>query len=134
MGEKGEKKAIQEDQLEILTNFNPVSAQDFTKFAAAIIARTKKYEESPVYPVFVRELCKSLCSSDHLDSTQVADVGKTLNTIVNDKLKAEKAPKKGMKKTAAKKKAATTTKVVSGDIDEEDDVHPVGNDDYDDFM
>jgi len=134
--ENKQSKHISEDQLAILTKLEPANAADFIKLATAIGSRTKKYEENLHYPHFVKELCKSLCLSDKMNSSDVSEIVKALNVLVNDKLKAEKAPKKGMKKTAAKKKvAAATTATKSFDIeDEEEGGVEEGGGDYDDFM
>jgi len=131
------KNQLAEDQIEILVKLEPGTKEEFAKFSAAIVARVRKHEESLHYAPTIKELCKALCSSDKLDSSDISEIVKSLNVIVNDKLKAEKAPKKGMKKTAAKKKVAVPAKK---DIDEEDDIDedvtagPRGQDDYDDFM
>jgi len=133
------KKTISEDQTEILVQLEPKTVADFSKLAAAIAARTKKHEENPMYPNFVKELCKLLVATEHVSSSEVSDLAKALNIVVNDKLRVEKAPKKGMKKTAAKKKAATTTATAAaktqGDEEEEEGEYgAVGEGDYDDFM
>jgi len=130
------KDHLAEEQIEILTKLEPRTQEDFAKFSAALIARVKKLEESLHYPPTIKELCKTLCNSEKLDSSDVSEIVKSLNVIVNDKLKAEKAPKKGMKKTAAKKKV---TVVAKKDLDEEEDDDvtgggPRGADDFDDFM
>jgi len=134
------KKTLAEEQIEILTKFEPFNASDFGKLAAAIGTRTKKFEESLHYPQLVKDICKSLCLSDKMNSSDCSEIVKALNIIVNDKIKAEKAPKKGMKKTAAKKKVASTTAAKSFDLEDENEdgggasASAGGSGDYDDFM
>jgi len=130
--EKG-KKSLTEEQNDILIKLEPRTTADFNKLAAAIAARTKRSEENPHFPLFFRELCKLL--TENMASSDVADAVKSLNIIVNDKIKVEKAPKKGMKKTAAKKKAVATTKNIDDEEEYEDEAGSVvGGGDYDDFM
>jgi len=131
--EKG-KVAPTDDQNEILTKLDPNTVQDFNKLAGAIAARTKNFDESTHYPNFIKELCKQL--TENLTSSDVAEVVKTLNIIVNEKIKTEKAPKKGMKKTAAKKKAAVTaTRADTEEYDEfEETAEGAGGANYDDYL
>lgn len=87
-----EKKA-NETAVDILTQFAPREKADFIKLAGAVVGITKKHETGPHYVDYVKELCKLL--TENMDSSDITEITKSLNIVVNEKLKVEKAPKKG---------------------------------------
>jgi len=96
-----EKKSEDPAVLNILTHFEPREKADFSKLAVAVAGITKKHESNSQFVEYVKELCKLL--TENMDSVDISEITKALNVVVNERLKTEKAPKKGMKKTAAKK-------------------------------
>ncbi|XP_047317303.1 eukaryotic translation initiation factor 3 subunit J-like [Impatiens glandulifera] len=111
-----------------LDSFIPKSENDFLEYAELISHKLRPYEKSYHYIRLLKAVMR-LSMSD-LKAENSKEVASSVNTIANEKLKAEKEANAGKKKTGAKKKQLQVQKVDDETIVEGYDD---GYDDYD-FM
>jgi len=113
-----------------LMTMTPQSEAEFSKFAELFSARVVSFSANSHYLHLVKEITKHVSEAMSVDDTR--DVIKTLNGIVNDKIKHVKG---GKSKAPAKKPVAKLN--VKGGANEENFEDHIGDkyDDYaDDFM
>lgn len=83
-----------------IASFRPKTKEDFDEFSKRLAAIITSVSNMPHYAMFVTGLVKAI--SDPLGSEDVKKVTSGLNTLVNEKLKAEKGPGGKSRKTKAK--------------------------------
>jgi len=100
--------------------FNPTTKEEFEEFGKLICDKVIKYEKSPCYAGFLEILYRDLAVG--LESEEVKKLGSALNTLANEKVKAQKAK--------AKKKSKKANLVVGKGDDYDYDLGA----EYDDFI
>jgi translation initiation factor 3 subunit J len=110
----------------------PESKEDFNELAQYIHEKLSLYEKSPHYYLFIEGLSRNIVSS--IDVENLRKLSTVINTIANEKQKAEKGKQK-TKKGATKSKIKVTKggNVMSDMMVEGNDVD-YAEDDYDDFI
>lgn len=118
-----------EEEVLLIEAMNPKTKADFNAMAAAILAKVAKYEASPFYKDFVKDVSRDMCVA--LSADEVRKVGSTLEVLRSEKQKAMK----GKQKTTKGKKKAQLGGAGKGGRGGGDDVFGAyGREEYDDFM
>ncbi|OVA01874.1 Eukaryotic translation initiation factor 3 subunit J [Macleaya cordata] len=92
-----------------LDTFIPRTESDFLEYAELISHKLRPFEKSFHYIGLLKTVMRLSMTS--LKAAEVKEIGSSIMTIANEKLKAEKEANAGKKKTAAKKKQLHVDKV-----------------------
>lgn len=100
-----------------IDSFEPITGEDFTKFASLLTTKIENYKNSPWYTSFLENLFRDLVAG--VDMEGMKKITSSLSVMYNEKLKLTKAkPKK--KATKAKLNMGREADVFDGDVDGDD--------------
>jgi len=113
-----------------IDNFMPSNKEEFTELSNMIVQKLAKLEVRMEYASFLETLVRDCCAG--CEAEEIKKISNTLNLLVQEKQKLNKAKDKGKKKTAtAAKKTLASGKGMNND---QMDYYDDGYNEYEDFM
>jgi len=110
-----------------IDNFNPMNKEEFQELSNMIVQKLAKFEQRSEYSQFLETLVRDCCAGS--DADEIKKISNTLNLLVQEKQKMNKAIK-GKKKTPGTKKTLASGKGMNDDMNYGDDYY----NEFDDFM
>lgn len=104
--------------LSTLPLFNPTTKKQFQDLQDALAFLLAAHVKKPHYPLLAQQLVRSLIKE--MSSEQIRKVATTCTTLLNEKLREEKAADKPGRKSKAQKTKTTLVGVVGKDSDKID--------------
>lgn len=110
-----------------IDNFNPINKEEFQELSNMIVQKLSKFEQRSEYSLFLETLVRDCCAG--CDADEIKKISNTLNLLVQEKQKLNKAMK-GKKKAPGSKKTLASGKGMNDEMSYGDDYY----NEFDDFM